>query len=81
MSDEVSSQCLTMTSERVTGRLEAETAKRLDNLAARRKQTTSELIREAPRPLINDEDDRTESAYEAAQRAGIIGMARGCRKT
>ena len=63
-----------MASERVTVRLEAEMAQRLEDLAIRRSQTASELVREAVRRLIDDEDDRSESAFDAAKRAGIMGM-------
>ncbi len=66
-----------MESDQITVRFEPKTSERLSDIAADRRVATSELIREAVRELIADDDDRSESALEVATRSGIVGMVDG----
>jgi|GEM_PF-1539468 len=64
-----------MATHRLTVRLEPAVAKILDALAAEKDLTTSELVRQAIARLIEEQASETESAFDAAQRAGIVGAA------
>lgn len=65
-----------MASVRISVRLDADTERRLREEARAVGKNESEVVREALRVYFARRK-RTESALEAAQRAGIIGCAKG----